>query len=250
METDWSLIDFTKVEIISYDLGYTILGVNAQVITKLINASFESEYRVADIMLADYRMRTDYLRDPAKSHTSQTTHYSDVLCRLLDFIDPRFTEKQNAAKLEIFREACRFYHNEHNFFNVIYEDALTALRMLRGAKVRMIVISNAHGTLERDLHRFGLSGYFEFILDSAVEGVAKPDPEIFVRAMDRCGVKAENFLHIGDNIYADCHGASKTGMQTALYDPTGLYPQMYDRFTIFRNHVDIAEEFLSENNIY
>lgn len=247
---DWSFIDFTKVEVISYDLGYTILGVNAQAVTRLINASFETDCSAADVMLADYKLRSDYLRDPAKSHTSQTTHYSDVLCRLLAFIDPRFTEKQNAARLEIFREACRLYHDEHNFFNVIYEDALTALRMLRGAKVRMIVISNAHGTLKRDLHRFGLAGYFEFILDSAVEEVAKPDPEIFVRAMDRCGVTAENFLHIGDNIYADCRGASQTGMQTALYDPNGIYPQMYDTYTIFRNHVDLAEEFLTENNIY
>jgi FMN phosphatase YigB (HAD superfamily) len=250
METDWSLLDFTKVEVVSYDLGYTILGVNAQVITKLINASFETNCSVTDVMLADYRMRSDYLRDPAKSHSAQTTHYSDVLCHLLSFIDQRLTEKQNKTKLEIFREACRFYHDEHNFFNVIYEDALTALRMLSGAKFRIIAISNAHGTLERDLQRFGLSRYFEFILDSALEGVAKPDPEIFVRAMDRCGVKAENFLHIGDNIYADCYGAAKTGMQTALYDPIGFYPQMFDAFAIFRNHVDLAEELLSENNIF
>jgi HAD superfamily hydrolase (TIGR01509 family) len=250
METDWSLIDFSQVEVISYDLGYTILGVNAQIITKLLNASFETNYSVADVMIADYRMRTDYLRDPVTSHSAQTTHYSDVLCRSLSFIDQRFTEKQNATKLEIFREACRYYHDEHNFFNLIYEDALTALRILRGAKVRMIVISNAHGTLERDLQRFGLSQYFEFILDSTVEGVAKPDPEIFVRATDRCGVKAENILHIGDNIFADCRGASSIGAQTALYDPVGIYSSAVDMFTVFRNHVDLAEEFLSENNIY
>lgn len=59
----------------------------------------------------------------------------------------------------------------------------------------------------------GIAGYFGTILISGVEGVSKPDPEIFHRAVRNLGVTAEETVMIGDNPVADIGGAKSFGMR-------------------------------------
>ncbi len=59
----------------------------------------------------------------------------------------------------------------------------------------------------------GIAHYFEAILISGVEGVSKPDPEIFRRAASRLGVAPEETVMVGDNSVADIGGAKAFGMQ-------------------------------------
>ena len=59
----------------------------------------------------------------------------------------------------------------------------------------------------------GIAGYFETVLISGAEGVSKPDPEIFRRAVSRLGVRAEETVMVGDNPVADIGGAMSFGMK-------------------------------------
>jgi FMN phosphatase YigB (HAD superfamily) len=49
-------------------------------------------------------------------------------------------------------------------------------------------------------------------------GHRKPEPEIFLDALDRVGVAPEQNLMVGDNLTADCIGARRVGMQAALIE--------------------------------
>ena len=61
------------------------------------------------------------------------------------------------------------------------------------------------------------------ILDSAVVGVAKPDPEIFRLALDALGVPAGGaVLHVGDSLRYDVAGALAAGLQPVHMDPYGF----------------------------
>jgi len=64
------------------------------------------------------------------------------------------------------------------------------------------------------------------ILDSAVVGVAKPDPAIFRIALDTLGVPADQtVLHIGDSLRYDVAGAPPPlGLQPVHMDPYGFCP--------------------------
>lgn len=114
----------------------------------------------------------------------------------------------------------RAYHSKSNLWEIVPDEVRGALDVLRG-RFRMAVISNANGTVRDKLERVGLASYFETILDSHEEGVEKPDPAIFRRAMERLGASPDDSLYVGDMYHIDVVGARAAGMEAVLIDPAG-----------------------------
>lgn len=57
------------------------------------------------------------------------------------------------------------------------------------------------------------------IVDSAVIGIAKPDPRIFSPALEALGTDPARTLYVGDTVHADVHGAAAAGMPVVQIDP-------------------------------
>jgi putative hydrolase of the HAD superfamily len=121
--------------------------------------------------------------------------------------------------------AVRAEHARSNFWRVVPPGVPEALRRLREAGLRLALVSNANGTVHALMEDVGLAGYFDTLLDSRVEGVEKPDPEIFRRALQRVGAEAGRSLHVGDLYHVDVVGARSAGAHAALIDVAGLYPE-------------------------
>jgi len=117
----------------------------------------------------------------------------------------------------------RAYHAEHNLWEHVPDDVVPTLNRLRALNVRLVVVSNANGVLHRAFDRIGLTGYFDVICDSCVEGVEKPDPRFFQIALTRSGGRAETTIHVGDLYHVDVVGARRAGLQAILLDAAGLY---------------------------
>jgi putative hydrolase of the HAD superfamily len=114
-------------------------------------------------------------------------------------------------------------HDESNLWRVPMEGAFDLLAGLRARGIRAAVISNSDGRVREKLASLGFAGAFEFVVDSHEEGVEKPDPEIFRRALDRLGVPPERAAYIGDIYSIDAVGARAAGMRPILVDSTGAY---------------------------
>lgn len=73
----------------------------------------------------------------------------------------------------------------------------------------------------------GLGEFFpqEYRVYSFESGHRKPEPEIFLDALERAGLDPEEVLMVGDNLQADCIGARTIGMQAALIDREHLHKQ-------------------------
>ena len=99
---------------------------------------------------------------------------------------------------------------------VPYPDADRVLRTLRERGYRLGIIASQPLGSEQRLARFGLRDYFEVICASAEEGVDKPDPALFRRALDRAGCAATEAVMIGDRTDNDVAPAKSLGMQTVL----------------------------------
>lgn len=69
-------------------------------------------------------------------------------------------------------------------------------------------------TALRVLDEAGLRGHLDVIAVSDVQGFRKPRPEIFHEALDGLGVRPEETLHVGDNLFADVGGAGPLGIRT------------------------------------
>jgi len=117
----------------------------------------------------------------------------------------------------------RAEHARSNLWQRVLPGVPEALARLRTAGLRLAVVSNANGTAPRLLQQVGLAPYFDTILDSALEGVEKPDPEIFRRALARVTAAPERALHVGDLYHVDVQGARSAGVAAALIDSGGLY---------------------------
>jgi HAD superfamily hydrolase (TIGR01509 family) len=87
---------------------------------------------------------------------------------------------------------------------------------LRAAGLRLGVVSNADGRVAGYLEAAGLADAFEFILDSAVVGIEKPDPRIFELAMEKLGVAPHEVVYVGDTYEVDVLGARAAGIE-AVY---------------------------------
>lgn len=114
------------------------------------------------------------------------------------------------------------YHAEWNLWESVPEDVPGALDLMREAGLRLVVVSNANGTVEASFARLGLRERFDVVVDSFHEGVEKPDPAIFERALARAGAKRETTMHAGDFYHVDVVGARAAGLQAWLVDVAGV----------------------------
>ena len=65
------------------------------------------------------------------------------------------------------------------------------------------------------------------VIDSAVVGVAKPDPRIFTLALDALGLPDADrgtVVHVGDSLRYDVTGALAAGVRPLHLDPYGFCP--------------------------
>jgi len=115
------------------------------------------------------------------------------------------------------------YHMVRNLWEIVPDDVPQALTRLRSHGLRLVVVSNANGTLHTVFGRLGLSGLVDVLIDSHDEGVEKPDPRLFHLALERAGARATTTMHVGDLYHVDVIGARAAGIRAVLLDAGGLY---------------------------
>lgn len=126
--------------------------------------------------------------------------------------------------LDTAAEAIWAEHLTRNVVCRVGDGVDAALARLRGAGIKLAVVSNSEGTVERMLEEVGLRRHLDTVLDSWIVGVAKPDPRIFLMALARLGVSADQAIMVGDTPAMDVAGAQTAGVRAALVDPLDLYP--------------------------
>lgn len=103
----------------------------------------------------------------------------------------------------------------------VFPDVRPALDALRQDGVRLAVVSNWDSRLPHVLELLELAPYFEVLGVSHLEGVEKPNPEIFHRVLARLGARPEEALHVGDLPDLDRAGAHAAGCAAVLVDRRG-----------------------------
>jgi putative hydrolase of the HAD superfamily len=146
--------------------------------------------------------------------------------------------------------------------------AMAGLRALAALGLPMGVVSNSDGTVQAALRRLGVCYAPDkpdkpdkqdapdapdaagstagvpvgVVVDSAVVGVAKPDPAIFGIALDALGVPASGtVLHVGDSLRYDVAGALAAGLEPVHLDPHGFCPAP-DGHRHVRTLAELAED--------
>jgi putative hydrolase of the HAD superfamily len=130
------------------------------------------------------------------------------------------------ALLEELAGALEQAHREDNLWRLPQPGVHQALDGLRRRGLRTGVVSNADGRIEAILGALGLAEHLDVMVDSYQEGVEKPDPEIFRRAVERLGSPPERTAYVGDIYSIDVVGARGAGLLPVVLDPAGAYGEL------------------------
>jgi putative hydrolase of the HAD superfamily len=96
---------------------------------------------------------------------------------------------------------------------VLFPDAAETLSSLRASRLKLGLITNGSVRMQsRKLACLALSPMFDTILISDAEGVSKPDPQIFHRALERLEVLPGRAVFVGDHPELDIAAARAAGM--------------------------------------
>lgn len=102
----------------------------------------------------------------------------------------------------------------HSEYEVPYSDVNMTLDFIADKGYKLGIIANQNlGTTKR-LEYWGLLKYFDVIVTSAECGCAKPDKEIFEKALAIADCTAEESAMVGDRLDNDIIPAKSIGMKT------------------------------------
>jgi HAD superfamily hydrolase (TIGR01509 family) len=150
-------------------------------------------------------------------------------------VDPsEFTERYRAVVLpragvpyaELLHElgiedAERFIDAEHEVWrpaHAVLGSAQALLGSLHARGVKTGVVANAWPeparVLRADVEAYGLAQHLDVLVFSDEVGSRKPDPAIFLAALDALAVDPTAAMYVGDRLETDVQGAADVGMTT------------------------------------
>ena len=201
-----------------FDAGNTLMRMNYRAIAGhlegrghavLVDAIEEAELR------ARVRLDADLARGVSTEGRTAQDLYLAYLLEGLGITD--------AGEVEAAADFRRSYNAPAGLFNVADPEALAAIRKVKAAGLVAGVVSNSNGSARALLDGAGLGDALDFIIDSAVVGVEKPDPKIFHLGLERAGVAAHEAVYIGDLYSVDVLGSRAAGLGAILLDPRGFW---------------------------
>ncbi len=171
-------------------------------------------YQKANIEVSKEQFRDCYVfaeRELAKvRHILPEHNFYDLLLikmriELGDLVSKGLFDKSNVE--ESAKEVAQYCYN---FAKECIEEARPILSELH-KHFPMVLVSNFYGNVESVLKDFDVRKYFNEIIESAVVGVRKPDPKIFMLGVEALGMNPEEVLVVGDSYKKDIVPAETIG---------------------------------------
>lgn len=111
------------------------------------------------------------------------------------------------------------------------------LENLKKKRLLLGIITNGFGKFQMDnIEALGIAKYMDTILVSETEGIKKPNPEIFERALKRLNVVPSESVFVGDHPQNDVEASEHIGMK-------GIWKKDYQWDTFIANSIvdDLGE---------
>jgi HAD superfamily hydrolase (TIGR01549 family) len=207
------------IRAVLFDAGNTLVWLDHPFIVELLREhGFEvDEHRILEAEYGAKLLLDELVRTGRTTDSTRGPIYFAEVFRQLGIPEERFA----ALAQRLWAR-----HAERNLWCGVREHTAETLEQLRASGLKLGVISNADGRVEALLELLGLRGHFDFVIDSTVVGVEKPDPRIFRLGLEQAGVEAHEAVYVGDVYEIDIVGARGAGMLPFLIDPLGRFDQM------------------------
>lgn len=97
----------------------------------------------------------------------------------------------------------------------VYEETFEVLKSLQG-RVKLLLLTNGCPALQQEKLDGvpELAPFFDHIVISGTFGKGKPDPSIFVHALEQLGIEPAEAVMVGDKLSTDIKGGNAAGLTT------------------------------------
>lgn len=95
----------------------------------------------------------------------------------------------------------------------VYPDVRPTLERWQRLGIELGVVSNFDSRIYLVLKALNLASFFTSVTISTEVGAAKPEPEIFIKSLEKHDCPADAAWHIGDSFKEDYQGAKKVGIR-------------------------------------
>ena len=118
------------------------------------------------------------------------------------------------------------------------------LQALKDQGLPMVLVSNFYGNMPVVLRELGFDGLFLKVIESAVVGIRKPDPHIFLLGVEALGLKPEEVTVVGDSLDKDIAPALEAGCQAVWLRGEGWTPVSHNGDSPHCETIDSLDELL------
>lgn len=111
----------------------------------------------------------------------------------------------------------------------INQEVVTLIKELKEHNFKVGLLSNASSSLRKKLSDNHLQDLFDYVTISSEVKAAKPDPAIYITALDQLGSRADETLFIDDNpVYVEA--AESLGIRAVQFtSPSALRANLQDK---------------------
>ena len=111
---------------------------------------------------------------------------------------------------------------------VLFDDVLVTLKALKERELALGLLTNLRQDINALCRELDLTPYLDFAVTSAEVGAEKPAPPVFLAALEKAAVTADEAVHVGDQYHVDVVGARNLGIRPILLDRDDIYPEVTD----------------------
>lgn len=215
------------IRAIFYDAGHTLVRPRAEIdevwdfLAHQLGISIAQEHRGAfpDVAAFFYsRLGEDGLGSYASDRAARafwTEYYAFALRDIVPDLPLEEIRSAGEALYDWYAEPAQWQP---------FPETIAALEAAQARGLVQGVVSDWGSDLLPILHAHEITRLMDFVVASAVVGSSKPHREIFLYALGRANVRAEETVYVGDSYLADVLGSRGAGLHPILIDRAGKAP--------------------------
>ncbi|MAF51734.1 MAG: phosphoglycolate phosphatase [Chloroflexi bacterium] len=195
------------------DLDDTILAFDRDAASMWLNVSREFEDRLPGVtpqQLGDAveEFREWYWSDPVRHKIARL----DLLKARRDVMTGTF-QRLGIDDLDLAAEIGEAYAVARDATIAPFPGAIDAVKAFRGAGVRLALVTNGSSAAQRSkIDRFGLERLFDHVQIEGEFGAGKPEPSVYLHALERVGGTPSDAWMVGDNLEWEVAAPQRLGI--------------------------------------
>ena len=134
----------------------------------------------------------------------------------------------NATDGQVMQLLARMFQLNASMKFVLFDDVVETLKTLKAQGLKLALLTNLQTEVNTMCRELGIGEYLDFTVTSSEVGADKPQPPIFLKALNLARVNAAEAIHVGDQYQNDVLGARGVGITPILLDRADYYKEITD----------------------